>query len=131
MKKLHRTVIALLVVVLSFLLPIFSFPAGAEVEQGMGSENHGHKKFEMMLARGVISSYDFESDAPWLKIKDETGKEWTVAVDPKASKIINNGKEATWGSLKKGAKVEIVYAAESPSEGGSAKLVLHSVTVLA
>lgn len=114
-----------------FLSLIFLFPAEAKAEQSLGSKNHGHEKFEMMSTRGVISSYDLESAASWLKIKDETGKEWTVAVDLKVSKIRNSGKEVMWTSLQRGDKVEIVYAAESSSGGGNAKLVLHSLTVLA
>ena len=118
-------------ILFAFFLFMLSFSAGAKAEQSFGNQNHGHEKFEMMSAKGVISSYDLEGDAPWLKIKNETGKEWTVAVDLKVSRISNNGKEALWSSLQNGDKVEIAYAAESASGGGIAKLVLHSLTVLA
>ncbi len=105
-------------------------PAGAEPVKNQKSENHGHEKFEMIMVRGVVTLYDFKTPSPWLKIKDETGKEYTAAVDFKVSKINSDGKEVEWGSLKEGAKVEMVYATENASENRPAKLVLHLVTVL-
>jgi hypothetical protein len=60
-------------------------------------------------AKGTITSLDVTSAAPWIKLKNETGQELTLMIDPAKSSVWKTGKKAAWTDLKAGDMLKVRY----------------------
>ena len=58
-------------------------------------------------SEGTVSALDVQSAAPWIKIKDAVGKEWTIMINPASSSAWKGGSKAAWTDVKVGDKVKV------------------------
>ena len=58
-------------------------------------------------SQGTVSALDVTSATPWLKIKDEAGKDSTIMIAPSSSTAWKGGNKATWTDVKVGDKVKV------------------------
>ena len=62
---------------------------------------------------GSITALDLKSAAPSIQVTGKEGKVWTLAIDPLATTVWENGMPAKWDSLKVGSHVKVRYTEKS------------------
>ncbi|MBI2093862.1 MAG: hypothetical protein HYT88_03985 [Candidatus Omnitrophica bacterium] len=62
---------------------------------------------------GSITTMDLKAQPPTLKLTDEKGKQITVTLDPKKTKVLQDGRSAKLEELKVGQRVEVDHSAEN------------------
>jgi len=63
------------------------------------------------IVRGSITALDLAAVKPSLKLSEANGKDWTFALDSKATLVLREGKIVQLNQLKMGQSVEVRHAA--------------------